>query len=304
MARILLLGKDGQLGRSLQEPLSATGDLAALGRYAIDLRDQDALAATLRKHRPDVIVNAAAWTAVDLAEHEPQAAAQVNAVAVSTLAQYARANRALLVHYSTDYVFDGAIDRPYTEADAPHPLNVYGATKLAGEQAIAASGCDAIVLRCSWLYSLHGRNFFRTILTLARTRESLEVVADQCGTPTPASFVAGATALCLRRHREQALPAGLYHLAAAGATSWHAYAQYIVAGALARGMALKLAPERILAVDSKRYPAAAVRPRNSRLDTKALEMATGIRPAIWTEYVDQCLDALAASDVEAFFGPA
>lgn len=304
MARILLLGKDGQLGRSLQAALPALGDLTAWGRDNVDLRDQDALAATLRNHRPNVIVNAAAWTAVDQAEHEPQAAAQVNAVAVSTLAQYAKANRALLVHYSTDYVFDGAIDRPYTEADVPRPLNVYGATKLAGEQAIAASACDAIVLRCSWLYSLHGRNFLRTILKLARTRESLEVVADQCGTPTPATLVAGATAMCILRHREQALPAGLYHLAAAGATTWHAYAQYIVAGALARGVALKLAPERILAIDSKSYAAAAARPPNSRLDTTALEMATGIRPAPWTEYVDRCLDEFATSDTEAFFGHA
>lgn len=301
MPNILLLGKDGQVGRALQAVLPAQGQLTALGRDALDLRDQAALAAALDAHRPDIIVNAAAWTAVDEAEREPEAAAQVNAVAVSTLAQHAAASGALLVHYSTDYVFDGALARPYTEADPPNPINVYGATKLAGERAIAASACEAFVLRCSWIYSLHGRNFFRTILSLARTRDSLNVVADQHGTPTPASLIAQTTALCIARHREQALPAGLYHVAAAGSASWHAYAQYLVAGALKRGIRLTLGPGQIAAVASASYGALATRPHNSRLDTTALARATGFKPADWTTYVDQSLDELAASGGQAFF---
>ncbi len=301
---ILLLGKDGQVGRALQAVLPALGDITALGHDTLDMRDQAALVAALDIHRPDVIVNAAAWTAVDQAEREPEAAAQVNAVAVSTLAQHAAASGALLVHYSTDYVFDGALARAYTEADAPNPINVYGATKLAAERAISASACDAIVLRCSWIYALHGRNFFRTILNLARTRETLEVVADQHGTPTPAALVAQATALCLQRHREHALPESLYHVAAAGFTTWHAYAQYLVAGALKRGIRLKLQPERIVAVASSSHAATAARPGNSRLDTTALTLATGFEPAAWTTYVDQCLDELIASGADAFFSQA
>lgn len=308
---ILLLGKDGQVGRALQAVLPALGDVTVLGHDALDMRDQGAIAAALDTHRPDVIVNAAAWTAVDQAEREPEAAAQVNAVAVSTLAQHAAARGALLVHYSTDYVFDGTLARAYTEADAPNPINVYGATKLAAERAIAASACDAIVLRCSWIYALHGRNFFRTVLNLARTRETLEVVADQHGAPTPAALVAQVTSLCLQRRRERALPSSpmpsspqpfnLYHVAAAGSTTWHAYAQYLVAGALKRGIRLKLQPGKIVAVASSRYAAPAARPANSRLDTTALTLATGFRPAAWTTYVDQCLDDLIASGADAFF---
>ncbi|WP_343736715.1 dTDP-4-dehydrorhamnose reductase [Achromobacter sp.] len=301
MPNILLLGKDGQVGRALQAVLPAVGDVTALGRDALDLRDHVAVIATLNAKRPDIIVNAAAWTAVDQAEHEPDAAAAVNALAVATLAQHAAASGALLIHYSTDYVFDGALARPYTEADAPNPINVYGATKLAGERAIAASGCEAFVLRCSWIHSLHGRNFFRTILNLARTRETLNVVADQHGTPTPASLVAQTTALCIARHRQQALPAGLYHVAAAGSTNWHHYAQYLVAGAIARGINLNLEPARITAVTSVDYAAPAARPRNSRLDTTALTVAADFAPAAWTTYVDQSLDELVASGGAADF---
>ncbi|KQZ96434.1 dTDP-4-dehydrorhamnose reductase [Achromobacter sp. Root565] len=305
MPNILLLGKDGQVGRALRAVLPAVGDVTALGRDALDLRDHAAIAATLDAHRPGIIVNAAAWTAVDQAEREPDAAAAVNALAVAALAQHAAVSGALLVHYSTDYVFDGALARPYTEADAPHPINVYGATKLAGERAIAASGCEAFVLRCSWIHSLHGRNFFRTILNLARTRESLNVVADQQGTPTPASLIAQTTAMCLARHRQRALPAGLYHVAAAGSTTWHGYAQYLVAGALERGINLKLGPAQIAAVSSADYAASAPRPRNSCLDTRALTVAAGFAPAAWTTYVDQSLDELISSgSAEDFFSQA
>lgn len=289
---ILLLGKTGQVGRQLQRTLAPLGAVTAPGRDALDLRDPAALQDALRARRPDVIVNAAAYTAVDQAETDPQTASQVNAQAVAVLARYAKASQALLVHYSTDYVFDGAQSRPYTEDDPCHPLNVYGASKLAGEEAIHTSACDALILRCSWVYSPQGRNFLTTILQLARTRDSLDVIADQHGAPTPATLIAEVTALAIGRHRKQALPRRTYHLAAAGSTNWHAYARHIVAGATARGAALALAPERIRAIAARDYPAAARRPVNSRLDITALSRALDLQVAPWSAYVDQCLDEL------------
>ncbi|MGY6269071.1 dTDP-4-dehydrorhamnose reductase [Achromobacter denitrificans] len=290
--KILLLGKNGQVGRELRRTLAPLGELAALGRDGADLCDPDGLRSALSAHRPDVIVNAAAYTAVDMAETDRETAAQVNAQAVSILARHARATNVLLVHYSTDYVFDGASKRPYVEADSPNPLNVYGATKLAGERAIRDAGCDALVFRTGWVHSTHGKNFLKTILRLAQTRESLDVVSDQHGAPTSAGLIADTTALAIRRHLEGKLPAGTYHLSAAGSASWHAYARYIVAGATARGAALALAPERIRAVATGDYPAAAQRPRSSLLDTALLSRALNVPPPIWTAHVDLALDQL------------
>jgi dTDP-4-dehydrorhamnose reductase len=292
--KILLLGKAGQVGQELRHALPPLGQLVALGRGDSDLRDQDALLRTVAAHRPDIIINAAAYTAVDQAETDQNAAAQINTQAVATLAAYAKDARALLVHYSTDYVFDGNKSQPYTETDAPHPLNVYGATKLAGESAILASGCDALVFRCSWAYAPHGKNFPATILRLARTRNRLDVVADQIGAPTPAALIADVTARAIVRHRQHPLPGGIYHLAASGATSWHALARYVVAGAAARGAALALTPDRIRPIASKDYPAAAKRPHNSRLDTTRLSDALGLRLPSWTEGMDRFLDQLSA----------
>ncbi len=290
--KILLLGKNGQVGRELRRALAPLGELVAPGRDAADLRDQDGLRAVLSACRPDAIVNAAAYTAVDRAETDGAAASQVNALAVSTLARHARATNALLVHYSTDYVFDGTAAQPYAETDIPNPRNVYGATKLAGEQAIRDAGCDALVFRTSWVYSAHGRNFLKAILRLAQARPGLDVVADQHGAPTSAGLVADTTALAVRRHIEGRLAAGTYHLAAAGSTNWHGYAQYIVAGAAARGAALALAPERIRAIAARDYPAAAQRPLNSRLDTALLSRALDLRLPDWTAHVDRVLDQL------------
>lgn len=290
--KILLLGKDGQIGRELCRALLPLGEVVALGRGDADLRDQHALLAALAFHRPDVIVNAAAYTAVDQAESDPDAARQVNAIAVAALARHARAAHALLVHYSTDYVFDGAQERPYAETDTPTPLNVYGRSKLEGERAIQASGCDALIFRTSWVYSTHGGNFLKTVLRLAREREYLEVVADQRGAPTSAELIADITALAIQRHRVGLLPAGTYHLAAAGSASWHGYAKYIVAGAAARGAALTLAPERIRAVATRDYPSAAQRPLNSVLDTAVLSRALQRQMPPWTEQVDRTLDQL------------
>ncbi|WYX28683.1 dTDP-4-dehydrorhamnose reductase [Achromobacter denitrificans] len=290
--KILLLGKDGQVGRELRRALAPLGELVALGRDAVDLRDQDGLLAALAAHRPDAIVNAAAYTAVDLAETDAATAAQVNTIAVATLARHARHSGALLVHYSTDYVFDGTRACPYTEADVPNPLNVYGATKLASERVIGDAGCDALVFRTSWVYSAHGKNFLKTILNLARSRESLDVVSDQYGTPTSAGLIADITALAFQRHLDGSLPAGTYHLTAAGAASWHEFAQYIVSAAIARGAVLTLAPERIRAIESKDYPMAAKRPLNSRLDTTLLSRALYLQLPGWTKPVDQVLDQL------------
>lgn len=290
--KILLLGKNGQVGRELCRALAPVGELAALGRAEADLCDIDGLGAVLSARRPGVIVNAAAYTAVDRAETDRAAAARVNAEAVGVLARHAAATRALLVHYSTDYVFDGAAARPYVETDGPNPINVYGATKLAGEQAIRDAGCDALVFRTSWIHSAHGGNFLKTILHLARSRDCLDVVADQHGAPTSAALVADITALAIRRRLDARLPAGTYHLAAGGSTTWHGYAQYIVAGAAARGAALALAPERIRPVATRDYPAAARRPLNSRLDTTLLSRALDLTLPAWTEHVDRVLDQL------------
>lgn len=290
--KILLLGKAGQLGRELRRTLLPVGDVTPLGRDDVDLRDQDVLLSALSMHRPDVIVNAAAYTAVDQAETDSQTATQVNALAVSTMAQYARDSRALLVHFSTDYVFDGALDRPYTEADPPNPRNLYGVTKLAGESAIRASACEALVFRCSWMYAPQGRNFPNTILRLAQTHSHLDVVADQFGSPTSAGLVAEVAALAISRHQQRSLAAGVYHLAADGSTNWHAFARYLVAGAIARGASLALSPDRIRAIASRDYAAAAKRPHNSRLDTTRLTKALELKLAPWDWYVDGFLDQL------------
>ncbi|CAB3943231.1 dTDP-4-dehydrorhamnose reductase [Achromobacter insolitus] len=290
--KILLLGKDGQVGQELRRALLPQGELVALGRGDVDLRDQDALLALLSSHRPDAIVNAAAYTAVDAAETDRDTAAQVNAAAVAILACHARTAGALLVHFSTDYVFDGTQERAYRETDSPNPLNVYGSTKLAGEHAIQAAGCDALVFRIGWIYSTHGRNFLKTMLRLAGERERLEVVSDQHGTPTSAELVADLAALAIRQHQAGRLPGGTYHLAAGGSTNWHAYAKYIVAGAAARGAILALTPERIHAIAARDYPAAAQRPCNSTLDTTKLSRALELRMPSWTEQVDLTLDQL------------
>ncbi|MNX61348.1 dTDP-4-dehydrorhamnose reductase [compost metagenome] len=290
--KILLLGKNGQIGRELRHALPALGEVVPLGRADIDLRDQDALRTTLSLHQPDVIVNAAGYTAVDLAESHREEAALLNTQAVTTLAHYAQDSGTLLVHYSTDYVFDGASATAYKETDAPAPQNVYGATKLAGEDAIRASLCDALILRCSWVYAAHGHNFPNTILRIARARDQLDVVADQIGAPTSAALIADVTLRAIQAHHRSLLASGIYHLSASGATSWYAYAQYLVAGAAARGVPLRLTPDGIRPITSADYNAAARRPHNSRLDSTRLATALGLQLADWTHGVEQILDQL------------
>lgn len=290
--KILLLGKNGQVGWQLQRALAPLGEIVALERKDAggDLADPQGLAAAVRAAKPQVIVNAAAYTAVDKAESEPQLARLINTEAPAALAREAAASGALLVHYSTDYVFDGSGSAPWQESDATGPLNVYGATKLAGEQAIAASGCAHLTFRTSWVYAAHGDNFIKTMLRLAATRERLTVIDDQKGAPTGAELIADVTAHAISQTLQQPAKAGLYHLTAAGEASWFDYAQYVLALARqARPQGVKTAAGGVQPIASSQYPAAAHRPLNSRLDTRRLQAAFGLQMPPWQQGVTRVL---------------
>lgn len=274
--KILLLGKNGQLGWELQRALVPLGELVALDRHgeaglAGDLADPAALAATVRTLAPDVIVNAAAHTAVDRAESEAALARAINTEAVALLAAEAARINAWFVHYSTDYVFDGSGERPWCEDDPTGPLSVYGATKLAGEEAIRASGCAHLIFRTSWVYAARGGNFARTMLRFAAERERLAVIADQHGAPTGAELIADVSAHALRAARANPALGGIYHLAAAGETSWHGYAGFVIDEARRLGRTLQV--REIAAIPTADYPTPATRPLNSRLDTTKLRTA-------------------------------
>ncbi|HEY4637553.1 MAG TPA: dTDP-4-dehydrorhamnose reductase [Burkholderiales bacterium] len=272
--RILLTGRNGQVGWELQKALAPLGELTALGRAELDLRDAGRIREAVRASNADVIVNAAAYTAVDKAESEREAAFAVNAAAPGVLAEEAKRSGALLVHYSTDYVFDGEKPAPYVEEDEPNPINAYGASKLAGERAIAASGCRYLILRTSWVYGPRGANFYLTMLRLARERPELRVVDDQVGAPTSSLAIARATAQLLRPGAH-----GLYHLSAAGRTSWCGFARAILARA---GIATP-----VVAIRTEDYPAPAKRPRNSRLDCSRLRADFGVALAPWEEQLSE-----------------
>jgi dTDP-4-dehydrorhamnose reductase len=291
--KILLFGKNGQLGWELQRSLAPLGHLVALGRSEADFSNADALQATVLRHQPDVIVNAAAYTAVDRAEKEEALARRINTEAVQALAMAAKAGGARLIHYSTDYVFDGTKASPYREEDSPHPLNVYGRTKLGGDQAIQSSGCAFLIFRTSWVFATHGANFIKTMLRLAQERNTLQVVADQVGAPTSAELIADVTALCLYRlmiDRALATTAnGIYHLAADGSVSWYDYARYLLQQAESMGAALQTTAERIEPIPSERYPLPAQRPHHSILDTGRLRSTFGIHLPPWQTHVDRML---------------
>jgi len=289
---ILLLGATGQIGNALRRTLLPLGRVVAPSRAQADLADLDSLAEYLRARSPDIIVNAAAHTAVDAAEADEGSAWRINADAVAIMAAQARDSGAVLVHYSTDYVFDGSKPAPYIETDTPRPLNAYGRSKLAAEHAIAASGCRALVLRTSWVYAAHGRNFVKTVLELARQRETLRVVADQVGSPTSAELVADVTALALAAHHRHQLADGIYHLTAAGSTTWYQLACHTVQRAHERGMMLRLQPQRIQAICTEDYPLPAPRPRNSRLDTGRLAAALGLQLPDWTAHLELTINDL------------
>jgi dTDP-4-dehydrorhamnose reductase len=291
--KILLLGKNGQVGHELCRTLPALGSVAGLDYPEIDFERPADLAALVHREAPDVVVNAAAYTAVDRAEAEPDRARLVNADAVAALAAAAAGRGALFVHYSTDYIFDGTKAGPYLETDAPAPLGVYGATKLAGEQA-AATASRHYVLRTSWVHGAHGANFVRTILRLAREREELRVVDDQIGVPTSAALLADVTAALIGRatHPGAAPAAGVYHVVPRGHTTWHGFARFILERARDRGLPLRVQPEAVQAIPSSAYPTPARRPQNSRLDTAKITSALGSTLSGWQDDAAPVIDAL------------
>lgn len=276
---ILLLGKTGQVGFELHRLLAPLGTLVAPDRKALDLSDEQAVSAYLAGCRPDLIVNAAAWTAVDAAEEQTEAAMRLNRDLPAQLAAYAAAASCRLVHYSSDYVYPGSGDSPRTENSPTGPLNAYGRSKLAGDEAIMSSGADYLIFRTSWVYSARGNNFMKTMLRLAKDRPELNVVADQTGAPTPARLIAQVTALAVYGR----LDSGLYHLAARGETSWHGFAQEIFRLARASGVPLAVAPDRVHPIPTRDYPTPATRPLNSRLDVSKLERALNIRMPDWQQ---------------------
>ncbi|RAS26156.1 MULTISPECIES: dTDP-4-dehydrorhamnose reductase [unclassified Pseudomonas] len=283
--KILLLGKDGQVGWELQRSLAGLGQVLALNsrshEYCGDLANLPGLAETVRRFAPDVIVNAAAYTAVDKAESEREQAFLVNAQAVKLLAELAAEQRALLVHYSTDYVFPGQGSAPWREQDAVGPLNVYGESKLAGEQAILAAGCTSLIFRTCWVYAARGNNFARTMLRLASERDSLGVIDDQFGAPTGAELIADVTAHAIVATLRKPALAGVYHLAARGETSWCGYARFVLEQAAAHGIALQVHAEQVNPLTTDAYPTPARRPANSRLDTQKLQEAFALTLPDW-----------------------
>ena len=294
--KLLLLGGNGQVGRELRRSLAPLGELVVAtreggaGDAAADLDAPESLAALVAGSAPDVVVNAAAYTAVDQAETDREAAFRVNAEAPAALARACAGRGALLVHYSTDYVFDGNATRPYREDDPTAPLGVYGKSKLAGEAAIRDSGARHAILRTAWVYAVHGRNFLRTMLRLAGERDALRVVADQVGAPTPASWIADATAAMLRRGIDGA---GTWHVVADGETSWHGFASAIMREAVAAGL-LARAPS-VLPIGTADYPTPARRPAYSVLDTARLQRDFGLRPPDWETGLRATLRELAGA---------
>ncbi len=288
--RILVTGKNGQVGHELMRALAPRGEVTALGRDDLDLCSADSIRAAVRGARPELIVNAAAYTAVDQAEKESELARAINADAVAILAAEARSISAALVHYSTDYVFDGAKTEPYNEQDAPNPLGIYGATKLAGERAIAASGTSYLVLRTSWVYATRGRNFLLTILRLAAEREQLRIVDDQRGAPTSAAAIADATAKVIAAWQSRPQLSGIYHLSAAGQTTWYEFARAILAEPAARALQPRpIIAREIVPIRTQEYPTPARRPRYSVLDNTKLAQTFGV---ILPDWRTQLHDAL------------
>lgn len=294
--KILLFGKDGNVGWELQRSLAPLGHLSATGRTSQplcgDLQDLDGIVRTIDSVQPDVIVNAAAYTAVDKAESDRDVAGAVNVLAPAAMAAAARRCGALLVHYSTDYVFDGSGDAPWHESDHTGPLSVYGQTKLDGELAIVASGCRHLIFRTSWVYATRGAGFAKTMLRLAQERDQLRVINDQFGAPTGAELLADVTAHCIRQCVSGNGPSGVYHLVASGQTTWYDYARLVIARARAAGMPVRVAQDAIEAVPTTAYPTPARRPLNSRLNTDKLQDAFQVTLPAWELGVIRMLDEL------------
>jgi dTDP-4-dehydrorhamnose reductase len=292
--KILLLGKNGQVGWELQRSLAVLGEVTApdhrqRGDWSADLADPEGLAPMVRALRPDVVVNAAAYTAVDKAESEPELAHKVNAESPAVIAREARAIDATLVHYSTDYVFEGSGDTPHDEDAPTAPQCVYGRTKLEGEERIRASGCRHLILRTSWVYAARGSNFARTMLRLALERESLDVVDDQWGAPTAADLLADVTAHALRLMRREPGLGGTYHCVADGVTTWYRYACHVIERARSAGHAVRVPANAIRPVPTRAFPTRSRRPHNSRLDTSRLRTAFQLHLPHWRDGVDRML---------------
>lgn len=299
MIKILLTGKNGQVGWELQRTLAPLGEIVAVDREEMDLADPDSIRGMIRRIRPNLIINAAAYTAVDRAESESDLAAAVNGVAPGIMAEEAKRLNAAIVHYSTDYVFDGTGKRAYAEDDAPNPLNVYGRTKLAGEQAIRAAGAPHLILRTSWVYGVRGKNFLLTVLNLSRARDELKIVNDQFGVPTWSRMLAEMTSQILAQAftplSRQTVPiqdvSGIYHAVSAGATSWHGFAAKILE--YAAGHVLPATPK-LLPIPTSGYPLPAARPRNSCLSNEKLMRTYGLTIPPWEESLALCLRDLTA----------
>ena len=292
--KILLLGKNGQVGWELQRALAPLGEVIALdfdsaGPLKADFANPESLAATVHAVAPRIIINAAAHTAVDKAESEPEFARALNAVSPAVLAREAASLGAWLMHYSTDYVFDGGGSTPWHEDSPTGPLSVYGATKLEGEEAIRASGCAHLIFRTSWVYATRGNNFAKTMLKLAKERERLTVIDDQIGSPTGADLLADLTAHALRAALARPELAGTYHAVANGETSWHGYARHVIEYARAAGQPIKVAPEAVEAVQTSAFPTPARRPANSRMNTSKLRNAFDLALPSWQAGVERML---------------
>lgn len=282
--KILLTGKNGQVGFELQRALAVLGEVVAVDHQECDLANPEAIRRLVAEVKPQVIVNPAAYTAVDKAESDQALAQAVNATAPGVFGEEAARLGALVAHYSTDYVFDGTGQGAYTEDTPTGPLSVYGKTKLAGEQALQASGADYLIFRTSWVFGAHGANFAKTMLRLAGEREGLKIVADQFGAPTSAALLADVTAQVIGRYQREGranFPFGLYHLVAGGCTTWHEYAQTVVRAALAAGKPLKMTADDVLPIGTADYPLPAPRPANSRLDTRRLRETFGLELPNW-----------------------
>ena len=291
--KILLFGKGGQVGWELQRSLAPLGDLVALDadsqNLCGDFTNPEGLAQTVRAVAPDIIVNAAAHTAVDQAESEPELARTINALAPGVLAQEAKRSGAWLIHYATDYVFDGSGDKPWLETDPTGPLSVYGKTKLEGEEAIRATGCQHLIFRTSWVYAARGGNFAKTMLRLAQERDFLSVINDQIGAPTGADLLADISAHAIRTALRNPDVGGLYHLVAGGETSWHGYASFVIDFARQASIEIKVTPEAIQPVPTSAFPLPAPRPKNSRLDTQKLKNTFGLNLPHWQSGVARIL---------------
>ena len=286
---ILLLGKGGQVGWELQRALAPLGTVIAHDLDTADFSQPEQVAALVAAVRPDVIVNAAAHTAVDKAEGEPELARLINATTPGAIAREAAKLGALLVHYSTDYVFDGSGSAPRDEAAPTAPLSVYGSTKLEGEQLIQASGCPHLILRTSWVFGARGGNFAKPMLKLAAEREALKVINDQVGAPTGADLLADVTAHAIRGIQARPELSGLYHMVAGGQTTWYDYARFVIEWARAKGVAIKVEPGAISPVPTTEYPTPARRPLNSRLNTTKLQQAFGLTLPDWQSGVERML---------------